>query len=299
MARPTLFTHRKFLKLSRLLRSDVLALGHLEFMWHAANESGDPVLGDQDDAEAVARWQGESGELVQALVSSGFVDRRPDGVFEIHDYWHHCPDYVRKRAFREAKRRERGPVNDRTVTGQTPDNDRTPTGRGTTNPGSASRTPAPTPAPAPTPLSTPDRESVSDRGVAPAHDKRAARAAPVLIPDDWQPNEANRRWLTEAGLSREQQADVIREFVLWARNSERRQKDWNLAFSRNPHVKSAIGRVKANGAKGAEESAEKNRRRVRELAKLMHIEQGADDYQRFEARVLAANERRLKGIGRS
>lgn len=111
MARPTLFTHRKFLKLSRLLGSEVLALGHLEFLWHAANESGDPVLGEAEDVEALARWRGEPGALVKALLEcgcaggAGFIDARPDGQYEIHDYWHHAPEYVGSRHARESERR--------------------------------------------------------------------------------------------------------------------------------------------------------------------------------------------------
>lgn len=105
MARPTLFTHRKFLKLSKLLGSDVVALGHLEFIWNAAGQSGDPALGNTEAVELVAHWRGDAGELVKALTECRFIDVRDDGCFEIHDYWHHAPEYVGSRHVREAERR--------------------------------------------------------------------------------------------------------------------------------------------------------------------------------------------------
>ncbi len=150
MARPTLMTHRKFLKLSRILGSDALALGHLEFLWHVANETGNPILGDAEDVEALGRWHGEPGELVAAMIGcgsaggAGFIVQRDDGLYEIHDYWHHAPDYVRKRADREAKRQEKQDPR-QPMTGQRKASDRSLTGQVTPN----GRTPAPAPAPAP------------------------------------------------------------------------------------------------------------------------------------------------------
>lgn len=90
MARPTLFGHRKFIKLARVLGDDARALGHLEFLWHAANETGNPIIGDANDVESLAKWKGEPGALVKALVEcgsaggAGFIDRLDDGRFEIH-----------------------------------------------------------------------------------------------------------------------------------------------------------------------------------------------------------------------
>lgn len=110
MARPTLFSNRKFLKLAARLGSRALALGHLELLWHAANESGNPIIGDAGALELVAYWQGEQGELVAALMESGsnggpgFVQLRADGRYEIHDYWHHAPEYAADRRGREDER---------------------------------------------------------------------------------------------------------------------------------------------------------------------------------------------------
>lgn len=129
-----------------MLGSDALALGHLEFLWHVANETGDPVIGDAEDVEAQARWDGESGALVTALMGcgsaggAGFIVQCEGGLYEIHDYWHHAPDYVRKRADREAKRREKSDPR-QIVTGQRNDSDRSVTGQSPPN----GRTPAPAP----------------------------------------------------------------------------------------------------------------------------------------------------------
>lgn len=58
MARPGLLTHRKFVRLARLLKSDALAVGHLEIIWQACYESGDPVLGNSDDVD-VKWWRND------------------------------------------------------------------------------------------------------------------------------------------------------------------------------------------------------------------------------------------------
>lgn len=109
MARPTLFTHRKFARLADDLGSEALALGHLEFIWSAASQSGDDLLGDARDVELAARWKGKPGELCHALLTAGgaagpgFIDER-GGLYFIHDLFDHAPDYVRRRAEREASR---------------------------------------------------------------------------------------------------------------------------------------------------------------------------------------------------
>jgi hypothetical protein len=107
MARPGLTRHRKFARLSRLIGSEVLARGHLEFMWDVAYENGDDLLGDAGDLEHLARWEGTAGALAAAMVEAGFVDETPEG-FRVHDLWHHAPQYVTKRAAREAERTEKG-----------------------------------------------------------------------------------------------------------------------------------------------------------------------------------------------
>jgi hypothetical protein len=76
VARPGLLQHRKFVRLARLLGSDALALGHLEIIWQAAYQSGDPGLGTVADLEYMARWNGDAGALANALLLAGFIDKQ-------------------------------------------------------------------------------------------------------------------------------------------------------------------------------------------------------------------------------
>jgi hypothetical protein len=281
MARPTLFSNRKFLRLAQRLQSEALALGHLEYLWHAANEIGNPVLGDADDVEVTARWRGARGELVAALMEcgsagsgAGFIKRRSDGLYEIHDYWHHAPDYVRKRAKREQARRDSGDKmlpSDRSVTGQngldrsdeqydrsasgqSPVSDRSVTGQiavsGCGQNGLFFRTPAPAPAHEEvslTVISTGEGSSSRAPGA-----RRATRSKPIVMPDDWEPHELNHQWLKASGLTDQQATAIIGEFRQWARLTGNRKavKNWDLAFYRNPVVRKAVGRALSGARHG-------------------------------------------------
>lgn len=107
MARPTLDRNVKFKSLCRKLAlPKPYVRGLLETMWDCAHECGNPILGTAEDVEAAAEWPGEPGIFAVAVI--GFVDPLPDGRFEIHDYWDHAPDYVKKRRQRELEREEAG-----------------------------------------------------------------------------------------------------------------------------------------------------------------------------------------------
>jgi len=109
MARPSLFTHRKFRKLYRLLGSEALAVGSLELMWNVGYADGDPRLGESADVELAAKWDGEPGELTRCLLEVGFIDLADDGqTFAIHELYDHAPEYVRKRMDREDERKRKG-----------------------------------------------------------------------------------------------------------------------------------------------------------------------------------------------
>ena len=133
MARPSLFTHRKFIKLSRLLGTMYQAAGVLEMIWHHAYQDGDPRLGDGEDIEYMIGWDGPPGKCVDALVEAGFLDIDEAGMVWVHDLDDHAPAYVKKRKAREAERKHR------------PDSDESLTGQRQT----VTRTPAPAPAPTP------------------------------------------------------------------------------------------------------------------------------------------------------
>lgn len=110
MARPGLTSHPKFKRLASMIGGRALALGSLEFLWEAAGLNGNPVIGDSISVEAAAEWVGEPGVLTKALLGAGgagrngFIDQREDGLFEVHDFFHHCPQYVNGRKGREAER---------------------------------------------------------------------------------------------------------------------------------------------------------------------------------------------------
>lgn len=111
MGRPGLTKHRKFIRLERILGSHVLARGSLETLWDACYENGDEFLGEALDVEGLARWEGESGKLAKALLSAGFIEEVVDhpGTFQVHDLWHHAPDYVAGRKSREMARKKPRP----------------------------------------------------------------------------------------------------------------------------------------------------------------------------------------------
>ena len=108
MARPTLFTNRKFLRLAAILKMPKPhVLGHLEYLWQSGYQSASSVVGDEIDVELVAEWQGEQGALTKALLETGFIDQTELGL-EIHDFWTHAPRYVTQRAQTEQRLHESG-----------------------------------------------------------------------------------------------------------------------------------------------------------------------------------------------
>jgi hypothetical protein len=103
MARISLRSNPKFMRLARAIqRPQYQARGLLEMLWEAAHENG-PVFKTLDDVEVVSTWDGQIGLLGASLVDCGLLDKVDDGFF-IHDYWEHCPKWVRDR---EAKRMHR------------------------------------------------------------------------------------------------------------------------------------------------------------------------------------------------
>jgi len=112
MARPSLFTNRKFIRLSRLLGGKYKAAGVLEMIWYHAYEDGDARLGSAEDIEYSVGWDGEPGELVTALLrcgcnGPGFIEEVADfpGQFMVHDLMDHAPSYVLQRAVKERERK--------------------------------------------------------------------------------------------------------------------------------------------------------------------------------------------------
>jgi len=208
MGRPGLSNHPKFRRLAFALGSAARARGHLELMWEVAYENGDPRLGDAVGVEAAAQWDGPRGDLFAALRDAGgpgragFIEAR-EGMWEVHDLYDHAPDYVRKRAKREAERRSTGRTLDaevRSLTGQCPPNGGQRPENGTP--------PAPAPAPAPVlPPPAPPRGA----NVVPLHTQEAEEEVEHPF---WEFSQAEREKL---GRAREQKPEG---FDAWARAAE-------------------------------------------------------------------------------
>lgn len=109
MARQILDRAVKFKRLvSELGMPRPYVRGLLETLWDVAHECGCPVIGDASDVEAAAEWPGEQGKFFEAMKLLGWIDPTPGGEWEIHDYWDHAPEYVKKRLVREMERKNRG-----------------------------------------------------------------------------------------------------------------------------------------------------------------------------------------------
>lgn len=112
MARPTLNNNPKYRALIRRMERQGIwqatVRGLLEELWDSAHESGNPTFPNIEQVEAAAKWQGEPGKFAAELIDLKFLDFLENGNLEIHDYWCHAPDYVVKRAAREAQRIAKG-----------------------------------------------------------------------------------------------------------------------------------------------------------------------------------------------
>jgi hypothetical protein len=118
MARVGLSSNRKFLRLARALDNQrALARGVLELLWEPCFEVGEPYVGTSDDIEAVCGWTGKRGTLTKALLDAGFpkgagfiepyegdVRDRTEPHYQIHDFFHHCPEYAKSRRDRELEK---------------------------------------------------------------------------------------------------------------------------------------------------------------------------------------------------
>ena len=106
MARPTLNDSAKYKLLIRKLQLPrPYVRGLLSTLWEVGYASGNPVVGDPDQVEAAAEWPGDPGVLFAALRDCRFLDEAEPGVWEIHDFWDHAPEYVWKRFQREEGRK--------------------------------------------------------------------------------------------------------------------------------------------------------------------------------------------------
>jgi len=100
LAKYDLLNSSKFFNLCSILRmeSEAHVVGHLEVMWNSAHRKKTPILGDFDRIEGAAKWPftRERHQFAAALVKTGFVDEVVPGLYAVHDYYDHAPEYRKK-----------------------------------------------------------------------------------------------------------------------------------------------------------------------------------------------------------
>lgn len=107
MAKSGTLRHPKTYRLADLLGVTLhTALGVLEALWETTGDYaplGD--IGRHSDAWIADSmlWKGAPSELIECLVSAGWIDRCDDNRLVIHDWADHCPSYIRKRVERSGK----------------------------------------------------------------------------------------------------------------------------------------------------------------------------------------------------
>ena len=169
MPRPGFLRHRKLLKAAKLCGVPKYAmLGLIQMIWEYAYDTGDPYIGQSDDLEVIAEWDGEEGRLTRALANCGTdsgpglierVEGKPEH-WQVHDLYDHAPEYVRRRWSREQERRVKG----KSVSGHHQVIDKSVTDHGTVNVESLTAETvvqdglALTPLPNPTPRTTPNKD---------------------------------------------------------------------------------------------------------------------------------------------
>jgi hypothetical protein len=89
----------KFLKLKRRLNlPHYVTVGVLESIWmFATSNAQDGGIGrhSNEDLAAAIEWQGNPDQLIDDLVSTGWLDVHPECRLCIHDWEDHAPNYVK------------------------------------------------------------------------------------------------------------------------------------------------------------------------------------------------------------
>jgi hypothetical protein len=96
--------HPKFRKLARRLGKRTYEVaGVLEMLWAMASQytdDGDLSRFDAEDIAVYLDWEGDSDELLKSLIECGWLDRVGDSLV-IHDWFDHCPEFVKKRDYQK------------------------------------------------------------------------------------------------------------------------------------------------------------------------------------------------------
>jgi hypothetical protein len=98
MAKPSFIHHWKFRLLCSILNeNEAHTLGHIQLIWDCANTLQIPEFPSADAVESVAYWEGEKGKLVKALVECRLLEKTKNNTWTIHDYYDHCPDWIKRK----------------------------------------------------------------------------------------------------------------------------------------------------------------------------------------------------------
>ena len=100
--------HPKTKKLARLLGVSLpAAVGHLHYLWWwALDFAQDGTLGKYDAADIAdaMQWDGDADQLIDALLSAGYIDETGSGLV-IHDWAEYAGKLLERRAKDRARRR--------------------------------------------------------------------------------------------------------------------------------------------------------------------------------------------------
>lgn len=105
----TLPRHRKTMALARELGiSRVQAVGHLTFLWlWAIDCASDGRLPDSpQDVRELSGWYGDGRSFVDALITTGWLDRIDENTLEFHD-WEDYAGKISERRQKESERKRR------------------------------------------------------------------------------------------------------------------------------------------------------------------------------------------------
>lgn len=99
--------HPKFQRLQRRLSlTRFQAIGLLEALWHFTGryaQQGDIGRWEDEEIAGWMEWNGDSSELLETLVSCGWLDRHPVYRLVVHD-WHEHADEATKIALKRARK---------------------------------------------------------------------------------------------------------------------------------------------------------------------------------------------------
>lgn len=95
---------------------------------------------------------------------------------------------------------------------------------------------------------TSNKQSTTNNNVNNKKENNKKKKTPELILDDWQPNDVNRQWLNDEGITEIDQQRIIRNFRDYWRLEKAKRANWDASFRKNPVVKDEIKRIQAKGS---------------------------------------------------